>query len=127
MTQVTVDDHAQTLELVKVPVDGGQVDVRRLLLHQDGQFFSGVVLIGVEESTEKQAPRLRHPATLLSHEVQHTLDGGGISRSGNHRTHRFAHARILRRTSSTLAWSGRREAGRPTYPATQSQPIPYCK
>ena len=55
MTQVTVDDHAQTFELVKVPVDGGQVDVRRLLLHQDGQFFSGVVLIGVEESTEKQA------------------------------------------------------------------------
>ncbi len=54
MAQVTVDDHAQTLELIKVPVDGGQVDVRRLLLHLGGQLFGGVVILGVEKGTQEQ-------------------------------------------------------------------------
>ena len=57
VAQVRVDDDAQALQLIEVPVDGRDVNVRCLRLDRCRQLFGGVVAGFFEEHTEKKATR----------------------------------------------------------------------
>jgi hypothetical protein len=50
-----MDDHAEALELVEVPVDGGQVDVRSLGLDLARQFLGRPVTLGCEQRVEEDS------------------------------------------------------------------------
>ena len=55
MSQVRVNDNTQSLQLVEVSIDGGQVDVGSLFLHLCGQIFCRMVTLGPEQGPQQQA------------------------------------------------------------------------
>ena len=95
VAKVRVDDHAQSLELVEVAIDGRKVDVGRLLLHLGRQVLRRVVALGVEQGPQQQAARRRDPPALLAHDVEDAFDRGGVSRVDHRGTLGLAHARSL--------------------------------
>jgi hydrogenase nickel incorporation protein HypA/HybF len=104
VSEVRVDDDAQSLQLVEVAVDGGQVDVRSLLLDLCGQVFRRVVGLGLEECPQQETPGGSDPPSLPAHDVQDAFDSGSVSRLDGGRTLRLAHATTLCGDPAGTVW-----------------------
>ena len=75
VAEVGVDDYAQLLQLLEVPIDGGQSDIRCLGLDRLGQLFSRPVARTVEQCLEEQPPGAGDPAAVLANQSQHVFHG----------------------------------------------------
>jgi len=75
VSQVRVDDDTEAFQLVEIPVDRGEVDIRGRGLDLGRQLLGRPVGPTLEEASEEQPPRCRHPPPPRPEEVQHVLDG----------------------------------------------------
>ncbi len=73
VTQMRVNDHADALELVEVPVDGRHVHVGCPGLHRCGQILRGAVSRRVEERVEQLAPGRRDAPAAGAHQGEDLL------------------------------------------------------
>jgi hypothetical protein len=101
-----MDDDAQLLEILQIPVDGREVDIGRPGLNPAGQLLSRLMAVSLKDRLEQQATGRRHPSTPLPDQSQDVLDRGGGGPVDVHRGEELAHApnnRALQRLEAT--WS----------------------
>jgi hypothetical protein len=77
VTEVGVHHDTQTLELVQIAVDGGEVHVGRHALYLFGQLFGGAVGAFVEETPKENAPRRGRATSTLAKQIEYFLDAVG--------------------------------------------------
>ncbi len=76
MTQVGVFDDAQLLELLQIPVDGGEMDVGGPPLDGCGQLFGGQMAVRLEEDLENDPAGRRGPASPGPDQGEDVIDRG---------------------------------------------------
>ena len=75
VSEMGVDDDAQALQIVEIPVDGRHVDLGRDGLDLGPQFVGGPVPRGSEQRVEEEDSRAGHPSPLGPQQGQRPLDG----------------------------------------------------
>ncbi len=72
--KMSMHDNTQALELLEVPVDRRDRDVRCLSLNLRRQLLGGPVPLSLKERTDKKAPRSRHATAGGTHTSEDLLD-----------------------------------------------------
>jgi hypothetical protein len=70
---MAVNHHSEPLELVKVAVDGGDVNIRSEHLDLGGQLFCTPVGSPVEETAQQEPTRGGDPRARSTKELEHLL------------------------------------------------------
>ena len=74
--EVGVNDYAEALELLQVPVDGRDGDVRGMSLNLGRQLLGRPVPRRLEQGADEKTSRRRHPTAGRAHAGEHSLDVG---------------------------------------------------
>jgi len=74
VSQVRMNDDAQSLELLEIAVNRREVDVGRTGLNLFSEFFSGAVRTFFEETTQQDPSRGRGATAALAQEIQDLFD-----------------------------------------------------
>lgn len=82
VAKVRVNDDTQPLQLIEVPVNSRQVDIRCLRLDRRRQILCRVVAVAIEENPQEKAPRRCDPSPVLAKHVEGALHCGGVAGPG---------------------------------------------
>ena len=95
VAQVRVHEHANSLELLQVAINGRQMDVGCPTLHDGGHLFRCHVPLCPKQRLQQNATCCSCPATVGAKENQNLVDGGGNRRRGNRWGKRLTHSYMI--------------------------------